>query len=62
MQSMLDFHRLLTDVYIGWPGKVNDARVFVNSSMYQNESIPALFPYWKRSICGVEVTLLCMMK
>ena len=34
MQVMVDFHGLFMDVYIGWPGKVHDARVFVNS-LYQ---------------------------
>ena len=56
MQSTVDFRGLFIDVYIGWPGKVHDARVFVNSSLYQKGNTSALFPDWKRSICGVEVS------
>ena len=31
IQAKVDFRGLFMDVYIGWPGKVHDARVFVNS-------------------------------
>lgn len=55
MQSMVDFRGLFMDVYIGWPGKVHDARVFVNSSLYQRGRSSTLFPDWKRRICEVEV-------
>ena len=55
MQAMVDFRGLFMDVYIGWPGKVHNARVFVNSSLYQRGMSSTLFPNWKQSICGVEV-------
>ena len=32
MQAVVDFRGLFMDVNIGWPGKVHDARVFVNSN------------------------------
>ena len=35
VQSMVDFRGLFMDVYIGWLGKVHDARAFVNLSLYQ---------------------------
>ncbi len=35
MQAVVDFRGLFMNVNIGWPGKVHDARVFVNSSFYQ---------------------------
>ena len=34
MQAVADHKGLFLDPYIGWPGKVYDARVFVNSSLY----------------------------
>lgn len=55
MQAMVDFRGWFMDIYIGWPGKVHDARVFSNSSLYRKGSTGTLFPDWKRSICGVDV-------
>ena len=41
MQAMVDFRGY---VYIGWPGKVHDARVFANSSLYQRGMNGTLLP------------------
>ena len=57
MQGLVDFRSLFTDVYIGWPGKVHDARVFANTSIYQKGIIGTLLPDWKRTICGTEVLM-----
>ena len=61
MQAMVDFRGLFMDVYIGWPGKVHDARVFANSSLYHKGMNGRLFPDWKRSISGVQVNLLMII-
>ena len=37
MQALVDHMGRFMDVYIGWPGKVHDARVFVNSELYRVE-------------------------
>lgn len=58
MQAMVDFRGLFMDVYIGWPGKVHDARVFVNSSLYHKGMNSTLLPNWKRTLCGQEVIFL----
>ena len=55
VQALVDHCGLFMDVCIGWPGKVHDARVFANSSLYHKGSQSTLFPDWKRDICGVEV-------
>ena len=55
VQALVDHLGLFMDVCIGWPGKVHDARVFVNSSLYQRGRTSTLFPDWKRTINGVEV-------
>ena len=34
MQAMIDFRSLFMDIYIGWPGKVHDGRVFANHLRY----------------------------
>ena len=52
MQALVDFRGLFMDVYIGWPGKVHDARVFSNSAIYRRGGEGTLFP---RQINGVQV-------
>lgn len=36
LQATVDAHGNFCDVFIGWPGKTNDSRVFRNSPIYQN--------------------------
>ena len=57
MQAMVDFRGLFLDVYIGWPGKVHDARVFANSSLYRRGMSGTLLPDMNRTICGVNVII-----
>ena len=35
VQAVVDHNYLFTDLYIGWPGSVHDARVLSNSAVYQ---------------------------
>ena len=35
LQAIVDHDSLFTDIYIGWPGSVHDARVLANSSVYE---------------------------
>lgn len=56
MQALVDHRGHFMDVYIGWPGKVHDARVFANSELYHKGMTGVLFPDWKRSLCGTEVS------
>ena len=44
MQAMVDHLYRFTDIYVGWPGKVHDARVFANSAIYQKGQSGTLFP------------------
>ena len=55
MQAMVDFRGLFMDVYIGWPGKVHDVRVFANSFLYRKGMNGTLFPDMTRNISGVQV-------
>ena len=55
MQGLVDHMGRFMDVYIGWPGKVHDARVFVNSEVYRRGVNGSLFPDWKKTLSGVEV-------
>ena len=58
MQAMVDFRGLFMDIYIGWPSKVHDARVFANSSLYQRGMYGTLLQDWKKTICGSRCMLL----
>ncbi len=46
------------NIHFGWPGKVHDARVFVNSSFCQQAGSGKLFSAWTRTIKEIEVPLV----
>ena len=60
MQAVVDFRGLFLDVYIGWPGKVHDARVLANSALYKRANARELLPNWTRALGGVDVPLLIL--
>ena len=60
MQAVVDHQGIFTDIYIGWPGRVHDARVFSNSDLFQKGQNGQLLPDWKRDINGVEVPLVIL--
>ena len=60
MQGMVDNVGRFTEVYIGWPGRVHDARVFVNSSLHKRGQDGTLFPDCKETICGKQIPLLVL--
>ena len=56
----MDHQGIFTDIYIGWPWRVHDARVFSNSDLFQKGQNGQLLPDWKRDINGVEVPLVIL--
>ena len=60
MQAVVDYRGRFLDVYIGWPGKVHDARVFVNSSLYSKGNNGTLLPNYSRTLSGVQVPLVIL--
>ena len=50
IQAVVDSCGLFIDVNIGWPGKVHDARVLVNSLLCSKCNSGNCFPNWKRRI------------
>lgn len=60
VQALVDHRGHFMDVYIGWPGKVHDARVFVNSTLYRKGNSGKLFPDWKKDLCGIQVPLVIL--
>ena len=60
MQGMVDHLYRFTDVYIGWPGRVHDARVLGNSTVYQKGEDGTLFPDCKKVISGTEIPIVIL--
>lgn len=60
MQGMVDHLYRSTDIYIGWPGRVHDARVFGNPTLYQKGVNGTLFPEWTKTIAQEEIPLVVL--
>ena len=60
MQGTVNHLGHFIDVYVGWPGRVHDARVFVNSSLYKRGQAGTLFPDWKKTIAVKDIPLLML--
>lgn len=48
------------DINVGWPGRVPDARVFANSSLYQRDQSGTLFPTFTERMEGVDIPLVLL--
>lgn len=60
VQGTVDYRGIFLDAYIGWPGKVHDARVFTNSSLYSKMSNGLLLPDWSITL-GSSSTLIPLL-
>jgi len=60
MQGTVDHRGLFVDVYIGWPGRIHDARVFANSSLYQRGQNKPLLLDWTDQIAGRTIPLILL--
>lgn len=57
LQAVVDHKLQFWDINVGWPGKVHDARVFANSSLFKKAQSGRLFPSWTENFQGVPVPL-----
>ncbi|XP_049910143.1 uncharacterized protein LOC126396249 [Epinephelus moara] len=55
LQGVVDHRLQFWDINVGWPGKVHDARVFGNSSLYERGQSDTLFPHITERFGGVNV-------
>ena len=60
MQALVDFRGIFMDINIGWPGKVHDARVFSNSSLFKKANSGTLLSNRPQLIGGVQVPLIIL--
>ena len=60
MQAAVDHHGLFLDIYLGWPGKVHDARVLVYSDIYRLAMAVSLFPSQTKCIGGTNIPLMIL--
>lgn len=58
MQGTVNHLGHFIDIYLGWPGGVHDAKVFVNSTLYKRGQDGTLLPDWKKTISGKEIPLM----
>uniref|UniRef100_A0A452HRH7 DDE Tnp4 domain-containing protein n=1 Tax=Gopherus agassizii TaxID=38772 RepID=A0A452HRH7_9SAUR len=55
LQALVDHRGRFTDIYSGWPGKVHDARIFRNSSLFRRLRAGTFFPDRKITVGDVEM-------
>ena len=60
MQGTVNNSGLFIDVYVGWPGRVHDARVFSNSSLYLRGQNKTLLPNWVKRLNNSDVPLVIL--
>ena len=59
LQAVCDHNYIITDMNVGWPGRVHDARVFGKSELYYKGETNDLFPQkTKKLVCpGKEIAM-----
>ena len=60
LQGTVNHLGLFTDIYVGWPGRVHDARVFSNSILFKKGEQGTLLPNWTATISNVNVPLVLL--
>ncbi|XP_065435126.1 uncharacterized protein LOC135977904 [Chrysemys picta bellii] len=60
LQALVDHKGRFTNINVGWPGKVHDARVFRNSALFRKLEEGTFFPDQKVTIGDVEMPIVIL--
>ncbi|CAM5131383.1 unnamed protein product [Natator depressus] len=60
LQALVDHKRHCTNINVGWPGKVHDARIFRKSGLFQKLQEGTLFPDQKITVGNVEMSIVIL--
>ncbi|CAM5132271.1 unnamed protein product [Natator depressus] len=60
LQALVDHKGCFTNINVGWPGKVHDARIFRNSGLFQKLQEGTCFPDQKITIGDVEMPIVIL--
>ncbi|CAM4559424.1 unnamed protein product [Lepidochelys olivacea] len=58
LQALVDHKGRFTDISVGWPGKVHDARIFRNSGLFKQLQEGTYFPDQKITVGDVEMPIV----
>ncbi|CAM4649237.1 unnamed protein product [Lepidochelys kempii] len=60
LQALVDHKGRFTDINVGWPGKIHDARIFRNSGLFEQLQEGTYFPDQKITIGNVEMPIVIL--
>ncbi|CAM4656641.1 unnamed protein product [Lepidochelys kempii] len=60
LHALVDHKRRFTDINVGWPGKVHDARIFRKSRLFKQLQEGTYFPDQKITIGDVEMPIVIL--
>ncbi|KAG6940531.1 hypothetical protein G0U57_015934, partial [Chelydra serpentina] len=60
LQALVDHKGRFTNINVGWPGKVHDARVFRNSGLFRRLQEDIYFPEHKITVGDVEMPIVIL--
>ncbi|CAM5160045.1 unnamed protein product, partial [Natator depressus] len=58
LQALVDHKGPFTDINVGWPGNVHDARIFRNAGLFQQLQEGTFFPDQKITVADVEMPVV----
>ena len=60
LQGTVNNKGLFMDIFVGWPGRVHDARVFATSALYEKGCAKTLFPSWVKRLGGKDIPIVLL--